>query len=140
MLYRGCVMDRLQGVLHKMLGTRPEGYARVRLGRGVVGNTTYGLYAVCAAVVGISAALSGNPTAALYADAGVLVCYVLYLAGTYAFAHLHPESAALGDTEWLKWHQSQIAAKDLPTIPVIAPSLDPHSTLQTIEHERKNAT
>jgi hypothetical protein len=130
-------MDGLQKLYRTVFGSRPENYARVRLGRGVVGNTTYGLYAVSAAIVGITFALRADPPSALIADGGVLAIYAVYLFGTYIFAHLHPETAALGDTEWLKWHQSQIAAKDVASIPpaLTPPTLDPHSSLKMINHQ-----
>jgi hypothetical protein len=49
---------------------------------------------------------------ALTAIGGLLLVFVIYLVGTYAFAHLHPDLAALGDTEWLKWSKDQLTAKD----------------------------
>jgi hypothetical protein len=48
---------------------------------------------------------------------------------------MHPDAAMLGDTEWLKYQQAQLAAKDTPHVPQLPPVLDPNSTLPIIDHE-----
>ena len=95
----------------------------------MVGNTTYGLWATAAAVVGVSFALGGNPLAALLADGAILVVYLMYLGGTYLFAHKHPDMAMLGDTEWLKWSQNQITARDKSIVIDQAPELGANTSL-----------
>jgi hypothetical protein len=79
------------------LGAKPEGFARFRFGRGVVGNTTYGLWATGAALIGVSFALQASPGMAVIADAGIILIYLVYLGGTYLFAHKHPDMAMLGE-------------------------------------------
>ena len=54
--------------------------------------------------------------------------YLLYLAGTYFFAHGHPDLAMLGDSEWLAYRQSEMAAKnhlDLNALPSTSDPLAP---------------
>jgi hypothetical protein len=102
----------IPGYIARFLGANPDSFARVRLGRGVVGNTTYGLWATGATLIGVSFALRNSPAMALIADAGIIFVYLSYLIGTYIFAHNHPDMAMLGDTEWLKWHEHQSTARD----------------------------
>lgn len=83
----------IQDYIGRYLGVSPEGHARVRLGRGVVGNTTYALWAVGATIVGVSWALRTTPEIALIADGGLLLIYLIYLIGTYLFANKHPDLA-----------------------------------------------
>jgi hypothetical protein len=111
--------------LKRIFGPNLEGMARLRLGRGVVGNTTYALYAAVAAAVGITWALDNSPGMALLADAGIGVTYLIYLFGTYIFAHSHPDLAMLGDSEWLAYRQSEMASKDQPNLPALPPTSDP---------------
>jgi len=117
-------MDRLRSALG---AGNLEGVARLRLGRGVVGNTTYGLYAALAAAAVITVALKDSPWAALTADAGIGVAYLLYLAGTYIFSHAHPDLAMLGDSEWLAYRQAEMASKNNLTLSVLPATSDPLS-------------
>jgi hypothetical protein len=103
---------RVPDILARHFGTNPDSVSRFRLGRGVLGNTTYAFAALSAGIVGITWALRGDPFMALVADAGLLVVFLVYLLGTYIFAHHHPDMAMLGDLEWLQWSQNQMAAKD----------------------------
>lgn len=131
-------MDSLDELIRKRIGRRPEGMARVRMGRGVVGNTTYGFWGACAASIGVAFALQNRPWFALAGVGGILVAYLVYLGGTYWFANKHPDRAMLGDVEWLQWYQSQQGAQNLPSIPPSPPVLDPTSNLQ-IEHDKSDA-
>ncbi len=100
----------------------PEGLARVRLGRGVVGNTTYGFITACAASVGLVWALNAHPWFAVGSCVAVWGGFLWYLRGTYKFADEHPDLAMLGDSEWLRYAEAQLAAKgvsELPPAPII---------------------
>lgn len=59
--------------------------AWVRLGRGVVGNTTFAFWGACilAGTVAVPMILTGNPGYALLAIALVMACYFIFQAGTW---------------------------------------------------------
>lgn len=95
----------------------PEGLARIRLGRGVVGNTTYAWIILCPTVVGLVWALNATPWFAVGLVGAILLVFLIFLLGTYMFANKHPALAALGDTEYLQLQEAQMAAKNLPKIP-----------------------
>lgn len=131
-----CKCDARAGdLIEKILARTPEGVARIRLGRGVVGNTTYAFWATCAVVIFVAIAMRGSPGYAVLLCIAIMLLFLMFLAGTYWFADRHPDRAMLGDAEWLQWHQSQLAGKDLPHVPAANPVLDPTSTLPTIEHK-----
>lgn len=96
----------------KQLDLDPKGTARMRFGRGVLGNTTYAFAAMIAGIVGVTWSLNANPGWALIADGGIIAIFFAYLVGSYIFAHNHPDMAMLGDTEWLQWSKDQAAARD----------------------------
>jgi hypothetical protein len=118
------------------LQRNPEGLARVRLGRGVVGNTTYGFVGLCSAGILIVWALNKNPGYAFASLIALIFVYLLYLFGTYKFADKNPETAMLGDSEWLQLKNKQMAAKginEFPEGPVIeAPT---HPKVELDENE-----
>jgi hypothetical protein len=111
----------------------PEGMARVRLGRGVVGNTTYASIAFFGAFVAVVVALRNTPIFAIAAVCVLLVAYVIYLLGTYLFADKHPDRAMLGDSEWLQFQQMHYAALGVANVPASRAGPDPK--ISTIESE-----
>jgi hypothetical protein len=115
--------------LRRALGTNLEGVARLRLGRGVVGNTTYAFYAAVAAMVLVTGALHNSASMAFAADVFIGIMYLIYLAGTYFFAHGHPDLAMLGDSEWLAYRQSEMAAKHHLNIDALPSTSDPSMPL-----------
>jgi hypothetical protein len=117
----------------RQLGANPEGIARFRLGRGVLGNTTYAFWAAIAGAVAMTVALRNEPSMALIADGGIAVVFLIYLFGTYAFAHTHPDMAMLGDMEWLQWYKDQMGAKDRSIV------IDQRPITGVIENTRKDA-
>jgi hypothetical protein len=105
----------------------PEGIARLRLGRGVVGNTTHAFWGSCLLGVGAVFALRDNPWATLAALFLIAAMYLIYMFATHRFADKHPDRAMLGDAEWLAWAQSQTAAKDFAALPASPTTIDPAS-------------
>jgi len=114
-----------------------EGVARIRLGRGVVGNTTYAIIAfmLCSAIA--VTALRSEPYLALAAIALFGAVFVIYLLGTWRFAEKNPALAMLGDSEWLKYHQSQMGAQGVQEIPHMPPGPENH---RTIVHQDEGAS
>ena len=100
--------------LLKSLGFAEESIQRVRLGRGVVGRTTYAVV-VALGVLGVVA--SRVDLEALLWVAGLVVgLFVLYFAGVLFFAQRNPGTALLEGAELLRWRQSELAAKGLGRI------------------------
>ncbi len=67
----------------RLFRANPEGIARFRLGRGVVGNTTYALWAACVAAVGVVYALRESPIIALAALGLIAIVYLTYMFATH---------------------------------------------------------
>lgn len=111
--------------LKRAAGSDLEGVARLRLGRGVVGNTTYAFYALAAAGAAITWALRDSPGMAILAVGGLIIAFLVYLFGTYVFARWFPDMAMLGDSEWLALRQSEMASKNNSRIPTLPPTTDP---------------
>jgi len=97
--------------IRKHLPKNLEGVSRLRLGRGVLGNTTYAVVAYLIATAAVTWSLNKTPEWALLAVLVLTTVFVVYLVGSYIFAHLHPDLAMLGDSEWLTYQQ-QMGAKD----------------------------
>jgi hypothetical protein len=114
-------------LIRRHLGSNLEGVARLRLGRGVMGNTTYAFYAAVAAAVAALYALKESPLLAVSAGAGIMGVYLIYLFGTYFFGRSHPDLAMLGDSEWLALQQ--MAAKNRLEIPDLPSISDPSKSL-----------
>lgn len=95
----------------------PEGLARIRLGRGVVGNTTYAFISVVAAVAVVAFFFKGNLTVGAWIIGALLLVFVIYFLGIFWFAHKHPNVAMLGDAEYLQLMESKMAAAGLRTLP-----------------------
>lgn len=103
-------------LLHRIFGIG-ESPDRVRIGAGVVGHTTYAILGVCGALTAISFALSHNPAYALAVIGVVALTAVIFFVGTRVFAHLHPDQAAMGGSEWRRFRETQMASKDNPSLP-----------------------
>lgn len=106
---------------------RGDRVARVRFGRGVVGNTTYGFWAVCVASVGIAWAFADNPGYGVILIGGIVGTYLIFLIGTWSFAGKHPDLAMLGDSEWLRYVEHQAAIKGLAQLPASPLITDPEA-------------
>lgn len=107
-------------------GIRTE-FERFRWGGGVVTNTTAAVVAAFIAIATAAWALAAHPIIAVCVIGCVLVLAVLYLLGTWRFADKHPDLAALGGTEYLKYRQLEMGTKEIPSIPaaenVVAPRI-----------------
>lgn len=115
-------------LLHRLFGIGGEGPEHVRIGAGVVGHTTYAILAVCAAISAVSFALSGHPEYALAAIGVIALVAVIFFLGTWIFAHVHPDQAAMGGSEWRRFRQAQMASKEnpnLPNFPVVPDPMQP---------------
>lgn len=119
-------------LLHRVFGIGTEGSHQVKLGAGVVYFTTAAFIAFCAAIGGISWALSKDPYLALAVVVIVAIVGVIYLLGTWRFADKHPDQAALGGTSWLRLRELQIEAKDQPQLVPQPPSTDPRQPLPSV--------
>jgi len=84
------------------------------------------MIALCAAVGAIAWALPGNPQllAIVAVIAGV---FVVFLLGTWLFAHFHPDQAAVGGSEWIKFREMQMGSK-FP-LSINPPTTDPEKPL-----------
>jgi hypothetical protein len=121
-------MGAFQNIFH---ASRDGGLSRVKLGPGVVGNSTFAILALCIAAPGIAWALRDYPSAALIGIGLIAAVVVLYFIGTWIYAHLHPDHALMGGAELLQLRQMQMAAPGTPVIegsPIVA---DPESTVAT---------
>lgn len=96
--------------------TNPEGLSRVRLGRGVVGNSTYIAIGAFAAISVVSMSFT-NPWFSICSIIIVLIFATYLIRGTWIFADKHPDLAMLGDTEWLQY-QTHIAGRDVSSAPI----------------------
>jgi hypothetical protein len=90
-----------------------KGLDRVRLARGVVGNTTYAVCCAFLLLVAVAFGLAAHPYIALSAIAIICGVLLVYLFGTWIFAHRHPDQALLGGAELLQWRQMDMAAKGI---------------------------
>ncbi len=116
-------------LLHRLFGIGGEGPERVRIGAGVVGHTTYAVLAVCAAISAASFALSGHPEYALAVTGVIALVAVIFFLGTWIFAHLHPDQAAMGGSEWRRFRETQLASKNNPNLPSFPVVPDPTQPL-----------
>lgn len=109
------------------------GYRRVTLGKGVVGKSTSAFIGLCG-VLGLVAVGLILAHEALYllalAGLGVLV-FLYYQYMVVSYAKKNPAGALLEGADFVKWHQDEIAAKDLKIIPSHTPLVvDPQNPIQ----------
>ncbi|WP_341899240.1 hypothetical protein [Ferrovibrio terrae] len=113
-------MKALNDPIRSILSRLPS-EVRIRLGRGVVNNTTSALIGVAFAVAAIAWGLRDNPLLALGVSALLIGTYLFYLLGTWIFAERNPEQAMLGGSEFLQALQLKQSAKGVSEIPVLPP-------------------
>src|SRR5215471_2381515 len=101
-----------QYLLHRVFGIGEENRFDVRFGAGVVGHTTYVILAICTASGIVAWALSEHPNVAFRIVALLSGLVVLFLVGTWWFAHRHPDQAAMGGSEWRRFRELQMGARD----------------------------
>jgi len=102
---------------------------RFRWGGGVVSNTTAAIVAALIAVAATSWALSAHPILAASIDGGIFIVLIIYLFGTWRFADKHPDLAALGGSEYLRYRQLEMGTKEAPQIPA-APNVRPPPAIE----------
>lgn len=121
-------------ILHRLFGVGSEGPERVKIGAGVVGNTTYAVLAACAAVSAVAWGLNQHPGYAVAVIAIIAGLAAFFFLGTWIFAHLHPDQAAMGGSEWRRFREAQLASKHSqlidasPTIPDPLQALPPNTS------------
>jgi hypothetical protein len=67
-------------------------FARPQSSFGVVACATFGFWALCGALVGVTFAFRTTPVMALIADGGITITYLVYLGSALAFAYKHREA------------------------------------------------
>lgn len=89
--------------------TRVSAY--VRLGRGVVGNTTFGFWGAClvALGLGIPFILTGHPKDALFGSAIWLVGYFVYQIITWIGVGRSPDPGVTGDQDYAQLAIARLA-------------------------------
>ena len=123
--------DATLGQLLKSFGLSDESVERIRLGRGVVGRTTYA--AVVALFVLAVVAWRAEPSMLIWIAVLAVVVFVSYFLGVLIFAERNPGTALL-----LRWRQSELAAKGLDSIPPV-PALPEPTDTQEAGGRDKNA-
>lgn len=119
--------------LKRLFGTQRNGETiRVKLGSGVIGNTTYGICAISSAVAFAAWALSDHPLYAILVVICIFVLGLVYLCGSWIYGHHHPEEAVLGGAEYLGLQGMKFGAKGIGEIPTIQPIEAPTSELRPI--------
>jgi len=117
-------------LFHRIFGIAPEGQERLRVGGGVVNHTSYVMLALCAAIGVISWALREAVPLVLLGVIGILAFVVIFfLCRTWFFAHLHPDLAATGGSEWRRFREAQLASKNQPEMLTLPSSSDPTKPL-----------
>ena len=93
--------------------------AHVRLGRGVVGNTTFGFWGACLLALGICIALTvcGYPNQALYALGMCMVFYLLYQVTTWVGVAYNTDAGMSGDEHYASVVATRQSARN-PTLVV----------------------
>ncbi len=108
----------------KNIGLATETVSRVRLGQGVVGKATIAVVAAFV-VLGIVAWRLSEPWFLLAIGAAVVVLFFVYLKRTMDFADKNPAAALLEGAHFLKWQQTDLAAKGMLTPPPSEVVIDP---------------
>jgi hypothetical protein len=116
-------------ILHRLFGIGDEQSGRIRIGGGVVINTTYAFLALCAAAGVVAWGLNRTPSFAVAVMGILAVALVIFLLGTWRFADRHPDQAALGGSSWLKFRQLQMEAKGAPDLVPLPSTTDPKKPL-----------
>lgn len=102
-----------------------ESVQKVKLGRGVVGKTTY----VAIALMGVLAVIAARATSEdlLWVGGLSVATFLIYYFGSLLFAARNPAASLLEGAELLAWQQSEMAAKGVGAIQpskAVTPSLD----------------
>ncbi len=119
--------------LLKLVGLSRESLERVKLGRGVVGKTTWALLSIIALLAIVASRVSVDWMLLLISGAGI-VLFIVYLFKVLAFADKHPDLALLEGAELVKWRQMDVAAKGAGTLPS-GPLVQPPPLLESIKDE-----
>ena len=116
-------------LIHRLFGLGGDGVVRLRLGAGVIFLTVAAFVALCVAAGVVAWALRGDAPFALGVIAILAFVAILLFLGSWVFAHLHPDVAALGGSLYQRLREREIVeAKALPQRPQVAPlppSTDP---------------
>ncbi|MBI4608959.1 MAG: hypothetical protein HY726_08125 [Candidatus Rokubacteria bacterium] len=113
------------------LGFSGESLERVRLGRGVVGKTTYVALGALALLSIVAWRLNDPQLLLVIAGVGALL-FLIYFIGILVFANRNPATALLEGAELLRWRQYDLAAKGLPNPPPTPAIVDPLTPRQEL--------
>ncbi len=97
--------------LAEAFGLKQENFKHIRLGPGVVGNTSSVAIAAMAAIAFCSFALKTDPHTLLLVIGLVILAFVIYVLGTWIYAHLHPDHALMASADLLDLHKMEMAAQ-----------------------------
>jgi hypothetical protein len=114
--YSAATLSDIRNLLDQT-GLKIEGLDRIRLARGVVGKASY-VAAALLAVFGIIAFELRDTNALVGLGALAAVTFLAYLFCVLRFATRNPGLALLEGAELIQWRQMDMAAKDMPVIPV----------------------
>lgn len=99
------------------LGVHSKSLYSLKFARGVMGHTTMALGSGCAAAVGVALALRNSPGYAIVGVALIAALVGVYMLGSWWFASKQPLVSILGGAELLRWHEIDMAARDMPKLP-----------------------
>jgi hypothetical protein len=107
-------------------------YRRVTLGKGVVGKSTSGFLGLCGifGIVAVGLVIAGNPLYLIGLAVLAAAIYLFFQRSVVTFATQNPATALLEGSDWVKWHQAEIGAKDLKEIPDTPLIVDPQNPIQ----------
>lgn len=111
-----------------------EGLDKIKLGRGVIGKSTY----VAIAALGVLALVASRVTNEWFLISiavGVVLLFGAFFFGSMKYAKENPGAALLEGAELITWRKQELAAKHLPNPPTTPPILDPGKQIEGTEQE-----
>lgn len=108
-----------------------ESLERIRLGKGIVGKTSY--VAITALIVlGVAVTRISTDWMRLAVGLIAVALFLFYFISTQRFADKNPGVALLEGAELIRWKQVELAAKNLPSPPATPAVVDPTKPLPSI--------
>jgi len=121
--------------LLRSLGIRAETFDRLKLGRGVIGKTTNAWIALCVPLALMAWGLSSRPEYLIIFAVIVLLLFAAYFFGSLWFANKNPAQALLEGSELITWKSMEMAAKDMPKVPLTPAIPDPQNPIELLPPE-----
>ena len=104
-------------------GLKVEQLDRIKLGRGVVGKSSYVAAAAFLVLAVAAVRITGSTLFAILIVAAVLL-FLIYFIGTLWFAAKNPGLALLEGAELIQWRQMDMGAKGVTSLPT-GPNTEP---------------